>query len=346
MSAKKDKPIEFLYLTQEEVKTAGGADMKMVVDAVEEVLKLHALNKVNVPPKTVLDLGEKTRGRINSMPAYVGGDMDVCGIKWIASFPANPQKYGIPRATGLIILTDSWKGVPLAIMDGTLISAMRTGAVTGVAAKYMARKDSETVAMIGCGVQARTQLSALKTVLPGIKTVKGYDPNMATAERYAKDMITQFGINAKATETAKEAVTGADIIVTVTVADEPIVKNAWVKEGSFFCHVGSYQEEEYEVVLNSQKRFVDDWEQVEHRGTSVLAKMYKEGKLKKEDLTGTIGDAIIGKIKGRDNDKQRIFCEPIGMGSEDVAVGFRVYKKSLQKKLGQKLRLWTKPELS
>ncbi|HJX23573.1 MAG TPA: ornithine cyclodeaminase [Candidatus Bathyarchaeia archaeon] len=346
MSTQKDQAIEFLYLSQEEVKAAGGADMKMVVEAVESVFRAHAEGKVITPPKTVLDLDEKNRGRINSMPSYVGGDLDVCGIKWIASFPKNPQKYGIPRAMGIIILTDSWKGVPLAIMDGTLISAMRTGAVTGVGAKYMARKDAETVAMIGCGVQARTQLMALKSVLPSLKNVKGFDLNMATAERYAKDMAIQLGMNAKAVGSAKDAVTGADVIVTVTVADEPIVKNDWVKQGSFFSHVGSYQEEEYDVVSHSDKLFVDDWEQVEHRGTSVLAKMHKEGLLKKEDITGSLGDVVTGKVKGRDNDRQRVFFEPIGMGSEDVAVAYKVYKRAVEKKMGQRLNLWTKPELS
>ncbi|MDY7042234.1 MAG: ornithine cyclodeaminase, partial [Chloroflexota bacterium] len=137
--------IEFLYLTRTDVR-ATGLDMQLTLKAVEDSFRLHHQGQTNLPWKTVLDLGERERGRVNAMPAYVGGPYDVCGIKWIAGFPGNPAKHKLPRATGLFVLNDSWTGVPLAVMDGTLISAMRTGAVTGVGAKYMARPDSEIVA--------------------------------------------------------------------------------------------------------------------------------------------------------------------------------------------------------
>jgi ornithine cyclodeaminase len=144
--------IEFMYLNQEDVR-ATGVTMATALEAVEDAFRLHYQGQVNLPYKTVLDLGERERGRGNAMPAYVAGDYDVFGIKWIAGFPNNPTKFGLPRGTGLFILNDSWNGVPLAVMDCTLLSAMRTGAVTGVGAKYLARTDSQSVAMIGAGVQ-------------------------------------------------------------------------------------------------------------------------------------------------------------------------------------------------
>ncbi|MEQ9714126.1 MAG: ornithine cyclodeaminase family protein [Candidatus Asgardarchaeia archaeon] len=333
------KDIEFIYLTQKEVEESG-LTMKLVVETVEEVFRLHAENKVIVPSKVVLDLDEKRRGRINAMPAYVGGKFNVCGIKWIAGFPKNPIKYGMPRATGLLILNDSETGFPLAIMDCTLISAMRTGAVTGVGAKYLARPDSEIVAMIGAGVQARTQLLALLEVLKNLKEVRVYDIRKEASIKYSEEMSEKTGLKIIPVDTPKDAVVGADIIITVTVADEPIVKDKWVKEGSFFSHVGSYQEEEYEVVLHSDKIVVDEWEHVLHRGTPVLAKMYKEGLIKDEDIYANLGDIVIGKKPGRENPKERIFFAPIGMGSEDVAVGYIIYKNAKEKKLGVTLKLF------
>jgi ornithine cyclodeaminase len=224
-------------------------------------------------------------------------------------------------------------------MDGTLISAMRTGAVTGVGAKYLARKDSETVAMIGCGVQARTQLHALKTVFPSLKEVRGYDIWKEAAEKFAGDASNRFNIDAKVADTPKNAVVGADIIVTATMADEPIVKNAWIKQGNYFSHVGSYQEEEYNVVLKSDKIVVDDWEIVKHRQTPILAIMYTQGLIKDEDIYAELKDIVAGKQPGRESDEERIFFSPIGLGAEDVAVAYYIYKKALAKGVGQKLKL-------
>jgi len=334
-----DVNIQFLYLTQKEVKEAG-LDMKLTIETIEDVFRLHAEKKVIVPFKTVLDLDEKERGRINAMPAYVGGEYEVCGIKWIAGFPKNPILHGLPRATGLIIINDSWKGLPLAIMDCTLISAMRTGAVTGVGAKYLARSDSEIVAMIGAGVQARTQLLALTHVLHQLKEVRVYDIRKEASEKYAKEMSEQTGLKIVPVDSPKDAVVGADIIVTVTVADEPIVKDKWVKKGSFFAHVGSYQEEEYEVVLHSDKIVVDDWHHVLHRETPVLAKMYKEGLITEDRIYADLGDIVIGKKKGREKPDERIFFAPIGMGSEDVALAYKIYKSAKEKKLGVMLSLF------
>ena len=209
--------IEFLYLTQADVR-ATGVDMPMVLDAVEDSFRLHHRGQTNLPHKTVLDLGERERGRGNAMPAYVGGDYDTFGIKWIAGFPKNPILHGLPRATGFFILNDSWKGVPLAIMDCTLLSAMRTGAVTGVGARYLARPDSESVAMIGAGVQARTQLEALKVVLPGLKEARAFDIRREVAEQYAVEMGARLGMDVRAVGSAEAAVREADVVVTVTVA--------------------------------------------------------------------------------------------------------------------------------
>jgi 2,3-diaminopropionate biosynthesis protein SbnB len=336
--------VEFIYLSQEDVR-ATGIDMPQVIGMVEKVLALHDEGKVNLPSKVILDLGERERGRINAMPAYIGGDIEICGMKWIAGFPPNPVRFGIPRAHALIILNDASTGVPLAIMDGTYVSAMRTGAVTGVGAKYLANPDSKVVGIIGCGVQAKTQIMAIQAAIPSVKRLKGYDVRPEASKQFAQWASQELGLEATAVGSAREAVEGSDIIATVTVADEPIVKDAWLKKGSFFSHVGSYQEEEEAVVFNADKVVVDLWHEVVHRGTPLLARLYTAGKIKEDKIYANIGEIIRGKKPGRTNREERIFFSPLGLGSEDVAVASFVYRKAKEKGLGVTLKLWDTPAI-
>ncbi|MGB9834988.1 MAG: ornithine cyclodeaminase, partial [bacterium] len=265
-------------------------------------------------------------------------EYDIAGIKWIAGFPPNIYK-GLPRATALIILNDAWNGFPLAIMDSTLISAMRTGAVTGVGAKYLARKDSKIVAMIGAGVQARTQLEALVKVLPVLEEVRVFDVRREAAEKYSLEMAEKTGLKISVAETPEEAVVGADIIVTVTVADEPIVKASWVKEGSFFAAVGSYREEEDEVVLGADKIVLDGIEHVIHRETPIVAQLVLSGRMKRERIYGEIGEIILGKKPGREHSQERIFFSPIGMAVDDIVLAKHVYDMAREKGIGTYLSL-------
>jgi ornithine cyclodeaminase len=332
--------IEFLYLNQTDIQ-ATGVSMETALEAVEDAFRLHHRGQVNLPYKTVLDMGERERGRGNAMPAYIGGEYDVFGIKWIAGFPKNPVEHGLPRGTGLFILNDAWKGIPLAVMDCTLLSAMRTGAVTGVGAKYLARPDSQSVAMIGAGVQARTQLEALMLALPDLKEVRAFDIRGETSVNFAEEMNRRFGdqgLCVRAVDSPEEAVREADIVVTVTVADEPIVKERWMKRGSFFAAVGSYQEEEFEVVANSDKVVVDGIDHVLHRETPVIALMIEQGKIQREHIL-ELGAIVCGDQPGRIDPEERVFFSPIGMAIEDVCLCHKVYKLAQEKNLGSPLGL-------
>lgn len=339
------KRVEFLYLSQEDVRAAGGLDMKMAMEAVERAFKLLNEGHVKIPDKIVMELppSERERGRMNALPAYIGGDWEVAGIKWIPSFPKNPYKHDLPRANALIILNDTQTGMPLAVMDGTLLSAMRTGAVGGIGAKYLAREDSEIVGLIGTGVQARTQAMAFKEALPNLKEIRGY---RRTKEKLLKDVeeIKELtGIDTKAAASPRDAVEGADIVTTATMANEPIVKDAWMKEGSLFIHIGSYVEQEYAVVQHSDKIVVDDWEVVKHRRTPVLARMYDEGLIKDEDIYANLDEIVAGKKPGRVTNSERIFFAPIGMAHEDIAIASMIYRRAKRESIGQILRLWTEP---
>ncbi len=337
--------VEFIYLSQEDVLTAGGLDMKMSMMAIEKAFRLLNEDKVIIPSKIVLVLppSEIERGRINGLVAYIGGDWEIAGIKWIPGFPKNPHERGLPRANALIILNDTHTGLPLAVMDGTILSAMRTGAVGGIGAKYLAREDSEVVAIIGMGVQARTQALALKEALPNLKEIRGYDIIKEKATKVASEIEEMTGISTRIVDNPRDAVEGADVIDTVTLADEPIVKDKWIKDGSLFIHMGSYIEEEYEVVLHSDKIIVDDWEVVKHRKTPILARMFDQGFISDKDIYANLDVIVAGKKPSRENDKERIFFSPIGMAHEDVAVASMVYNRAKREGIGKKLPLWTKP---
>lgn len=341
------RKIDFLFLSQEDIKETL-VSMKIVMETVEEVLRLHAEEKDVLPFKVILRWGdvstEQIRGRINAMPAYIGGDFDVAGIKWIGGFPANLKK-GLPRALGLLILNDPVTGIPLAVMDGTLISAMRTGAVTGVAAKYLAKKDSERVCMVGTGVIARTNLMALKESIPSIKEVALFsiDPEKKR-NAFEKEMSDYLKIDVKSVKDIASAVEGADIMVTATTAIEPIIKDPdLVEPGCFIANVGGY-EFSFQAVKKADKIVVDDWEQVKHRGNEILALMHKEGLLRDSDIYSELGDIIIGRMQGRKSDEETIFLHTVGMGVEDVAVGKQIYEAAKKKNLGTKLNLWRKPQ--
>lgn len=336
-----NQAVEFLYLSQEQV-IAVGLDMAEVIEIIQEVFVLNQKAEVLLPDKVVLDLGEREKGRINAMPAYVGGGLNVCGIKWIPGFPKNPQRYGLPRANALIVLNDPDNGMPLAVMDGTWISAMRTGAVTGVGAKFLAAASAETMGMIGCGVQSITQILAVSTVVP-LKLVRLFDPKPEAAAKVRSLISEQTDLQVMICASPPEAVEGADVVVTATVADEPIVKRPWLKAGVLFAHVGSYQEEEYEAVECMDKIVVDDWHQVIHRGTPVLAKMYREGRISDQHIHGNLGEIVTGLKNGRERGSERIFFLPMGMGSEDVAVAQRVYQRAKAAGLGARLKLWDSP---
>src|SRR6476659_4613862 len=189
----------FRYLSQEDVVAAGGLDMAGIVEVIERAFRVKAEGQVFMPPKVMITWSdepgtEEKHGRIMAMPAYVGGEFDVAGLKWIPSVPDNPARRGLPRANALVLLSDRETGLPLAVMDGTVVSAMRTGAVTGVAVRHLARDGASVACLLGAGVLAHTQLDALRVVMPALRHVRVYDPDTARAERCAERQSAEAGL--------------------------------------------------------------------------------------------------------------------------------------------------------
>jgi len=254
------KALEVLFLSQQDVIDTGGNDMKAAIDDVVLAFSLFDQHDCVLPFKTALRWGDEQsevdRGRINAMPGYIGGKVRIAGIKWLGGSPGNPFRHGIPRASGILILNDPETMVPLAILEGALISAMRTGAVTGAAARYLARPDSRVAGLIGAGVQGRTQLMALKEALPSIREARVFDRDRPRLETFGKEMTAELGIQVSPVDSYQECVEGCDVFVTAIVTNSPVVKSEWVAPASFYSDIGSY-ECELDVVRNSDKVVFD-----------------------------------------------------------------------------------------
>jgi ornithine cyclodeaminase len=277
------------------------------------------------------------------MSGYVGGQVNAAGFKAIASFPRNPFKWNLPRASALIILHDTQVGLPLAVMDGTLISAMRTGAVSGVGAKYLAREDAARVGLIGAGVQCRTQLMAFQVARPGIQQAAVFDIRRDRSEAFASEMGERLGLDIRVAESAEEVSRQADILVTATTnVTRPIVHHGWLAPGSYYAHVSAY-ECEYDVLRHADKVLVDDWDLVKARMYSTVALMWRDGQFADDDLYAEFGEVVSGQKPGRESDRERIVFSPIGLALHDVAVAHRIYQTALSEGLGQRVTLWDSP---
>jgi len=297
-------------------------DMDMVIQTVDEVFKAHGNKEAVLPAKISLDLSPMgIQAFSNAMPAYVHA-LKAAGIKWVGGFPNNPRKnLGYLMAT--IILQDPETGIPLAVMDGVHITNLRTGAVAGVCAKYLANPSSDVMAIIGAGQQGRTSLIAMSRLFR-LREARAYDLRPEVSEGYAQEMEASTGVKVLPVTHPRDAVEDADIVVTATHGDEPIVRNEWLKPGVLSISLGTYQEFDEESVLQADKVLVDNWEQCSHRGE--LKKLVARGRFKQEMVYAEIGEVAAGLKPGRNSPTEKIMAIPIGLGTHDIAVGYKAYE--------------------
>jgi alanine dehydrogenase len=263
------------------------------------------------------------------MPAYIDG---AAGVKWVSVYPNN-WRQNLPSIMATIILCDPNTGCPLAIMDGTHITNIRTGAAGGVAVKYLARGDSSVIGFIGAGIQARTQLLAISEVLPKIREVKVFDQNWNASLKYVDEMGAKLGINIRPAETIQEAAE-ADIVVTTTPSRKPVVKKQHIKPGTHINAIGADAKGKQELeadLLKNAKIIVDDIEQASHSGEINVP--LSEGVIKIEDIYGTLGEVVANTKKGRENNEEITIFDSTGLAIEDITCAKLVYNKAREKEL-------------
>lgn len=308
--------------------------MAEAIVAVERVFKQKAEGRVAMPPKLYLNLPQYN-GDFRAMPAWVEG---AAGIKWVSVYPGNRER-SLHTVVGTIILNDPRTGYPLAVMDGRYITDVRTGAAGGVAVRYMAKKDSKTVGLVGCGMQARTQLMAIHEVMPGVRLARAFDLRKSVADAFAAEMSALLKMEVRAAGSIEEAAE-ADIIATTTPSRAPVLKASQVRPGTHINAIGADapgKEELDPAILKKARIIVDDLEQASHSGEVNVP--LSKGLLSLSDIAGTLGEVVAGKLPGRvSNDDITVF-DSTGIAVEDIACARLVYEKAVREKVGQWVRM-------
>jgi ornithine cyclodeaminase/alanine dehydrogenase-like protein (mu-crystallin family) len=321
---------EFLYLSRADVE-AVNMSMADVVATVEEVLREKGCGRVEMPPKR--GVHPMPESAINAMPGYVPL-AKVAGIKWVTRYLPNLEK-GLPYVLGLMILNDPETGFPISVMDCAWITAMRTGAASAVAAKYLARKDSRQVGILACGVQGRSNLEAMKVVFPDLQLAKVFDIRRDTADRYAREMAASLKMRIEVAETPKAAVADADIVVTcgpILHDPRPVVELAWLKKGVFLSAVDLDSYIKPEVFNTAGKLYTDDLEQF----LGYSRQGYFSGI---HDPIGDLGELVAGKKPARQSVDEVTMTANLGLAIEDIAVAARIYRTAKEQGMGQRLPL-------
>ena len=299
--------------------------MPKCIELVDRVFKAHGQGNAVMPPKIKLIMAE-TDGWINAMPGYLK-DINAAGLKWAGGWANNPSR-GLPYIMAEMFLIDPDSGALRAVLDAGYITDLRTGAATAVAAKYLARKDPGSIAIIGAGAQGRMQLRALHCLLE-TGDVRVADHFSDAANRFATDMGEELGIAIHATGSIQDAVKDAGIIVTATTADTPLLYKEWVSPGALIASVGSFPELDPELVMSADKIVVDSWAQNCVRGE--IFRLIEQGRLARDDIHGEMGDVAAGSIPARESDEEVIVAGLIGLGTHDVACAAHVVEAVLQK---------------
>jgi alanine dehydrogenase len=324
-----------LVLSASEVLSCLGLDETFRV--VEETFREAGLGRTILPPKLFMYLpGEGHSDFMFAGPASVPAAKAV-GVKIVTGYKANPEKFGLPHILALMILTDPENGYPLAVFDGTHLTTFRTGAMTAVAAKYLANPGSGVLAVIGAGTQGRSTANAIRRIF-ALREIRLYDLDPRAGEKYREEMTPLLNLPVRLCSHEKEAVEGADLIVTVTSAEGEFVRNEWVQPGAFIASVGSYPELDPALPKKVEKLVVDDRTQARYRGE--LWKGCERGEFNDGMIYAELGEIVSGKKKGRETRDERTLACLTGVGTLDVAVARRVYETALARNLGSWISLW------
>ena len=320
--------ISFLYLSEPDVIKVG-LTIAEVVELCGQSLTEHGRKLVENPPKP--GIHPQPDAFIHAMPAWLK-ESNLCGIKWVSGFPSNVPKR-LPTIAGLIVLNDTTTGLPIAVMDGMYVTALRTAAVSGIGAKYLARKDSEVLAVVGTGVQGKYNTLVLTHVLPSINKIQIFDKWQPSLDGYIKEMSAVYGdrIKIEVKQSFEEALVGADVIVTATgKLTETTFYAEWIKPGALVLpvHSGGYEKE---IISKMDKVVSDDWPQF----CSFAKSLYTLPDAPDAEL----GEVVIGKKPGRTNDQERIINFNMGLAIHDVIVGSKILEKAKAKGLGKTLEL-------
>ena len=324
------KPGRLLYLSREDVQSTG-LTMAEIINALEIAFREKGKGLTEMPPKPGIHPGGGDNF-IHAMPAYIPA-MKSAGVKWVSGFPGN-HKMGLPYITGLLILNDPETGLPMSVMDCVWITAMRTGAATALSARYLARPESSTVGILGCGVQGRTNVEALNTLFP-LKRIMAYDVSAASVSEYAEEIRSRFELEVVAVNTPSEAVTGSDIVVTagpILKAPHATIRKGWLDAGAFASLVDFDTYWHPDAIAESDKFCTDDTHQLQHYQQNGYFQNIPA-------IHADLGELVVGQKPGRETAAERTMTANLGLALDDMAVAPIIYRKAVEKGIGTWLPL-------
>ncbi|HDY7524658.1 TPA: ornithine cyclodeaminase [Vibrio vulnificus] len=372
--------IDFIYLSEPDMIRAGVTDMTACVDTMEEMFALlhqgdyrmagpnndsHGA-MITFPEESPIPTMPKPTAdrRLMAMPAYLGGDFGTCGVKWYGSNIANREK-DLPRSILMFILNDIETSAPLAIMSANLLSAYRTGAIPGVGARYLARKDSKVIGLLGPGVMGKTSVAAFMAACPSIDTIKIKGRGKKSLDSFLTWVSATFPqiTNVEVVESVEDVVRGSDIVTYCNSGETgdpslyPEVKREWVKPGAFLampasCRLDAGMEQgDVRKVLDNTGLYQAWYEEVPKPAHNIIPlvgvrfmDMIEEGKLTIDDLED-LGSIVAGETPKRQSEDEIIILSVGGMPVEDVAWATKIYRNAVEKGIGVNLNLWNQPEL-
>ncbi len=366
--------VKTLLLSQKDLIEAGVMDMLTCIDVIEDVFKLlgkgdylmggpleNEHGQMIYFPKEERFPGMPVTGpdrRFMAMIAYLGGDYKICGEKWYGSNPANTTR-GLPRSVLTTILNDADTGIPFAIMSGNLISAMRTGAVPGVASRYLAQSKAKAVGIIGGGVINKACLMAIKAGTPTIESAVLFDVNIEKGKVWAKEMGEQLGLTVSVTDSIESCVRVADIITVATSGIEfPRIEGEWLKPGVLITLTGGADMDS--DIFTNNTVIADNWKMheaflrdgAEHPdGIEAVAVVAPSFPLLKAIVEGRYDPSVIRDLgtivnkqqPGRTSDDEIIIFITGGMPLHDLAWGKTLYDNAVKKGIGTEYCFFDEP---
>ncbi len=319
-----------LYLSRADVERVA-LPMQDIIAGVEAVFREKGAGRAEMPPK----IGIHPTGSdfLHAMPGFVPSAR-AAGIKWVSNFAQNPAR-GLPTISGLLILNDPETGLPSAVMDCTWITAKRTGAASAVAGQFLARPDSERLAIIGCGVQGRSHLEAMLVQFPSLRVVTAYDNRRTRLLRFVEEMQPQCRAELVAAHDCEAAVRDADIIVTATEIlrqPKPAIHPEWIKPGAFCMTIDYDAQFSPEAVERMDLFYTDDTAQLDHaRSIGYLRGIPK--------VQGDLGEVVTGRKPKRGDSTQRTMSMQLGLAIEDMVTAARICERAGAMGIGSRLPL-------
>jgi ornithine cyclodeaminase/alanine dehydrogenase-like protein (mu-crystallin family) len=324
-----------LFLSAADVRRA--LPMREAVEVMKHAFATLSAGEAVAPLRSHVEM-PKHQGRFLLMPCYQPGE-DALSLKAVTVFDGNPAR-GLPRIQALVTLYNGATGQPLAIMDGAAVTALRTGAASGAATDLLARSDSSIVAILGAGVQGRTQLEAVCAVRK-IQTARIFDAVPQMAETYAQEMSGALGLEITTAKTAREAVCEADIVCAATSCQAPVFADADLKAGVHINGVGSYQPKIQEIPAETVLRarvVVDHRESALAEAGDILAPI-QQGRFSADRIAAELGEIVSGKKPGRVAPDEITFFKSVGVAVQDLAAALHIFANAQRLGLGTQVGL-------